>query len=396
MKTKKSMKNRFVLGFILGIVASFVTAISIGLGLYFSNENKTGPVSEKTSRKADFIEKIMKAYYLEDIDEKAIEEGVYEGIVAGLGDPYSEYYTAEEYKALMEETAGVYYGIGALVSQDVNTKIITVINPFENQPADKAGMKKGDIIYKVDDEDITNQSVDEVVKKLKGEKGTNVKITVYREETGKYIDLNIARDEVNVPTVDYKIIDNKNKIGYVKITQFEQVTIEQFRKAIKDLKKKGMKAVVFDVRDNPGGLYNVVCEILDDILAEGTLVYTMDKYENKQEVTSDKDSLNIPMVVLQNNNSASASEIFAGAIQDFKAGTIVGTQSFGKGIVQTILPLSDGTAVKLTIEKYYTPNGVNIHGKGITPDKVVELTAEDKEDVQLNEALKILKKELKK
>lgn len=396
MKAKKGMRNRFVLGFVLGIVATFVTVICIGIGWHFSSGGLSTSVSDKTSQKADYIEQVMKAYYLEDIDDKAVEEGVYKGIVAGLGDPYSEYYTVEEYKAMIEENTGIYYGIGALVSQDVNTKIITVINPFKNQPADKAGMKKGDIIYKVDDEDITTQSVDEVVKKLKGEKGTVVKVTVYREDEGKYIDLKITRDEVNVPTVSYKLIDKKNKIGYVQISQFEQVTTKQFREAIKALKKKGMKAVVFDVRDNPGGMYDVVCEILDDLLGKGTLVYTMDKYENKQEVTSDADALDMPMVVLQNGNSASASEIFAGAIQDFEAGEVVGTQSYGKGIVQTILPLSDGSAIKLTIEKYYTPKGVNIHGTGITPDKVVEYDAEAKEDTQLKEALGILKKKLKK
>lgn len=396
MNNKKAFQNRFVLGFILGMVATFVTVICVGIGWHFSIKEIPNTVSEKTSSKADYIEQIIKTYYLEEVDDNAIEEGVYKGLVSGLKDPYSEYYTEEEYKSMMEESTGIYYGIGALLSQDIQTKIITVINPFKDQPADKAGMKKGDIIFKVNDEEIADQSVDEVVKKLKGEKGTTVKVTVYREETGKHIDLEIIRDEVNVPTVTYKVIDKKNKIGYVQITQFEQVTTEQFRAAMKSLKKKGIKAVVFDVRDNPGGLYNVVCEILDDILPEGTLVYTMDKYDKKEEQKSDKKALGLPIVVLQNGNSASASEIFAGAIQDYKAGTVVGTQSFGKGIVQSIIQLKDGSAVKLTIEKYYTPNGVNIHGKGITPDKIVELDLKKKEDTQLNEALSILKKELKK
>lgn len=394
---KREKKNRFVLGFVIGMVASFVTVGCIGAGIFFSEKelDVSNEVVDNTSNKIKYIEEIIDAYYLDDVDEKALEEGIYEGLVAGLGDPYSEYYTAEEYKALMEETSGQYYGIGALVSQNVETNLITVINPFEDQPADKAGMKKGDIIVKVDGEDITAQSVDEVVKKLKGDQGTQVVVTVYREEAKKYLDLTITRDEVNVPTVEYKMVDKKNKIGYIQITQFEQVTTEQFREALTSLQSQGMKAVIFDVRDNPGGLYNVVCDILDDILSEGTLVYTLDKNGYKDEVTSDADCINIPIVVLQNGNSASASEIFAGAIQDYEAGTVIGQQSFGKGIVQSILSLSDGSAIKLTIQKYYTPNGVNIHGTGITPDVVIEDNVDTKEDEQLNKAIETLRKQVK-
>ena len=244
----------------------------------------------------------------------------------------------------------------------------------------------------MEDKEVTGEDLNNVVAKMKGEKHTKVKINIYRASEKKYMDVEVTRDEVNVPTVEYKMLDKKAGIGYIQITQFEQVTDKQFSVALADLKKQGMKSVIFDVRDNPGGLYDVVCNILDELLPEGTLVYTMDKDGKKVEQTSDAKSVNIPIVVLQNENSASASEIFAGAIQDFGAGKIVGTQSFGKGIVQSILPLSDGSAVKLTVEKYYTPKGVNIHGKGITPDVVIEAGEDEKKDLQLEKAVETIKK----
>lgn len=393
----KKKKNRFVLGFVLGMLAMAIVVASIGVGIYFSQKDSSGQkISESTEKKIDSLEKIINAYYLDDIDEEELENGVYKGLLSGLNDPYSVYYTAEEYKALMEDTSGKYYGIGALVSQSADTGVITAIKVFENAPADKAGMENGDIIYKVEGKEVTGEDLNNVVSQMKGDKGTEVNITVYRASQKKYIDLKITRDEVNVPTVSYKMLDEKKKIGYIQITQFEEVTYDQFTNAVNDLKKQGMKAVIFDLRDNPGGLYNIVCDILDDLLPEGTIVYTKDKYNNEEKQTSDANCLNLPMVVLQNENSASASEIFAGAIQDFKAGTIVGTQSFGKGIVQTILPLNDGSAVKITIEKYYTPSGTNIHGTGITPDVVIEADAESEDDVQLLKAQEVIKELLNK
>lgn len=401
----KKNKNRFVLGFILGMLAMVVVAASIGAGIYFSqkdsgqkkiSESTEKKISESTEKKIDSLEKIIEAYYLDEVDETKLEDGVYKGLLSGLEDPYSVYYTAEEYKALMEDTSGKYYGIGALVSQSADTGVITAIKVFEDAPADQAGMENGDIIYKVEGAEVTGEDLNNVVSKMKGDKGTEVNITVYRSSQKKYIDLKIIRDEVNVPTISYKMLDKKQKIGYIQITQFEEVTYEQFTEAINALKKQGMKAVIFDVRDNPGGLYNIVCKMLDDLLPEGTIVYTKDKYDKEEKQTSDADCLDIPMVVLQNENSASASEIFAGAIQDFKAGTIVGTQSFGKGIVQTILSLNDGSAVKLTIEKYYTPSGKNIHGTGITPDVKVEADAQAKDDVQLLKAQETIKELMKK
>lgn len=388
-------KTRFVPGFLLGMFAMLVVVAGIGVGIYFSdvdiNTTKETTATGRAEKKLKALEKIIDAYYLEDTDAEKLEEGLYKGLFAGIGDPYSVYYTKEEYEELQQSTSGKYYGIGALVSQNIKTNIVTISKVFKDAPADKAGMKAQDMISKVDDVDVSGKEVDEVVSMMKGEKGTKVKVTVYRESEKKYVDLIITRDEVKVPTIEYKMLDKKKKIGYIQITEFDEVTGEQFTKAVEKLKKEGMKKVVFDVRDNPGGSYSTVCEILDEILPAGTLVYTKDKYGNEEKQESDASCLNIPMVVLQNENSASASEIFAGAIQDFGAGKIIGTQSFGKGIVQQIVPLNDGSAIKLTVEKYYTPSGENIHGKGITPDVKVEAGDDETKDTQLEQAIKELK-----
>lgn len=392
-------KTRFIPGFLLGMFAMLVVVAGIGVGIYFSdmgiNTSDETTATGKAEKKLKVLEEIIDAYYLEDTDQEDLENGLYKGLFAGIGDPYSVYYTADEFEELQQSTSGKYSGIGALVSQDMKTNVVTVSKVFKDGPADKGGMKSGDIIYKVDDEDVTGKSVDEVVSKMKGEKGTKVKVTVYRQSEENYVDLSITRDEVKVPTVEYKMLDNKKKIGYIQITEFDEITGEQFSKALTKLKKQGMKKVIFDVRDNPGGSYEIVCEILDEILPEGTLVFTRDKYGNEEKQESDPSCLDMPMVVLQNENSASASEIFAGAIQDFGAGKIIGTQSFGKGIVQQIVPLNDGSAIKLTVEKYYTPSGKNIHGKGITPDVKVEAGTDEKEDVQLKKAQEVLTGETK-
>ena len=390
----KKNKTRFVPGFLLGMFAMFVVLVGIGVGLYFSGveiiPREDDTVASKAERKLNVLKSTIDKYYLNDVNENDLVEGIYKGLFEGIGDPYSVYYTKQEYKELQQSTSGKYCGIGALVSQDMKTGIISISKVFKNAPADKAGMKSQDVIYKVEDNDVSGKDVDKVVSLLKGEKGTKVKVTVYRPSEKKYVDLMITRDEVNVPTIESKMLDKKNKIGYVQITEFDEITGEQFSKAIADLKKQGMKKVIFDVRDNPGGSYSTVCEILDEILPAGTLVYTKDKYGTEEKQESDPNCLNMPMVVLQNENSASASEIFAGAIQDFNAGKIIGTQSFGKGIVQVIMSVGDGSAIKLTIQNYYTPSGKNIHGKGITPDIKVEAGDNEKNDVQLEKAIEEL------
>ena len=391
----KKNKTKFLPGFLTGAFVMLIVAICVGFGIN-AVKTETGSkttISSEVSRKLDFLKEVIDLKYLEKTDEKTLEENIYKGLLQGLNDPYSVYYTKDEYDALKEETSGSYCGIGALVSQNADTGVITAINVFKGSPAEKAGMKNGDIIFKVEDKEVTGEDLNNVVAKMKGEKDTKVKINVYRTSEKEYIDLEVTRDKVDVPTVEHKMLDKSKGIGYIQITQFEEVTYDQFKEALDDLKKRGMKSVIFDLRNNPGGLYDTVCEMLDDLLPEGTLVYTKDKDGNKQEKKSDANFLDMPMVVLQNENSASASEIFAGAIQDFGAGKIVGTQSFGKGIVQSIIPLSDGSAVKLTVEKYFTPKGVNIHGKGITPDVKVEISKDGKKDNQLQKAIEVIEKE---
>ena len=390
---KKKNRTRFIPGFVTGMFAMLVVVVAIGAGIHFSGYSfgeSSASAVDNAEKKLKALEQVIDLKYLDTVSQNDLEEGLYKGLLQGLGDPYSVYYTKEEYKELMESTSGTFYGIGAYVQQKADAQYCTITKVFENGPADKAGMKANDIVTKEDDKDVSGEDIDKVVSMMRGDKGTEVKVQVFRSSEKKYIDLKIIRDKVETTTINYKMLYNKKKIGYIQITEFDTVTQQQFAKALNALKKQGMKKVVFDVRDNPGGSYDVVCSILDTLLPKGTLVSTKDKYGNEEKQTSDSSCINMPMTVIQNENSASASEIFAGAIQDFKAGKIVGTQSFGKGIVQQIMPLEDGSAIKLTIEKYYTPSGKNIHGKGITPDVKVE-TPTGKEDTQLKAALDTLK-----
>lgn len=384
------MKKDFAKGYIAGFLTIAIIAGGCYVGSKVNGSNKGESISDKTVTKMNLLEKVINKSYLGDVDTEKLEQGVYKGLMYGLEDPYSEYYTAEEYKELQESLSGSYYGIGVMVTQNTETGVITVVRVFKDAPGDKAGMMADDILYKVEDEEVTGVDIDSVVTKIKGAKGTKVNVTVYRPSEKKYVDLEITRDEVSVPTVEYKMLTDN--IGYVEIVQFEAVTYDQFTEAMEELKSQGMESVIFDVRDNPGGMYSIVVSMLDDLLPEGTIVYTEDKEGDKSVEYSDKECLDMPMVVLQNGDSASAAEIFAGAIKDYGVGEVIGTTSFGKGIVQTILPLTDGSAIKITIEKYFTPNGINIHDKGIEPDIEVEDDLDTEEDEQLQKAIEVLSK----
>lgn len=389
MEKKKGFRN----GFIVGVLVATVLFVGIVLGFYFTMPKKT-TVNEKAAKKSDLIEEIIDSYYFGDVKKSKLVEGTYKGMVAGLDDPYSEYYTKKEYKSQMEEVSGKYAGIGALVSRDEKTGIISIQKIFKGSPAEKSKLKEGDIIAGVNGKDVTGEELSKVVMKIKGKEGTTVKIKVLDKKTMQYKTYTVKREIINIPTVESKIIDKKNKIAYLAISEFDENTDEQFTEEIEKLKKKKIKGIVFDLRYNPGGIYESVCNVLDEILPKGIVVFTKDKNGMREEVKSDAKCLKIPMAVLQNEGSASASEIFTGAVQDFKAGTIVGTKSYGKGVVQQTLPFSDGTAIKLTTKKYYTPNGRNINKKGIIPDVKVE--NKGKKDNQLEKAKQIVLKEIKK
>lgn len=367
-----------------------------------TTKNDTETTDESFLEKKNYIQALIDYYFWEDVDQEDIYEGMYKGMLEALKDPYACYYTKEEYAELMESVEGVYCGIGALVSQNASTKVITIVRPFVDGPAYKAGMLPGDILTKIDGEDISDWDINLAVKHMKGEQGTKVEIEIWRPTESKYIQMTVVRDLIEVETVTYQMLDDN--IGYINVMEFEDVTAQQFETAYKNLLKQGMKGLVIDIRDNPGGLLTTVSDMLDMFLDKGTIVYTIDKYEHKQTINAKKGKVDlVPMTVIVNGNSASASEIFSGALQDYGLATILGTQSFGKGIVQSIIPLNDGSAVKMTVSRYFTPKDRCIHGIGITPDVVVELDENLKtmvvipidEDNQLQEAIKNVKSKIK-
>ncbi len=332
--------------------------------------------------------------YLYDVDEEDLVEGVYAGYVAGLDEPYSVYYDEEATKSLMDDTSGEYEGIGAVLSQDVTTGVITALTVYPDSPAEKGGLRDGDIIYKVGDMEVTGEDLSEVVTYIKGEKGTEVELTVYRGEDYEELTLTIVRDTVQAITVSYEM--KEDGVGYLALSEFDTVSYEQYKEALDALEAEGMQGLIVDLRNNPGGNLSTVCEIVDLMIPKGLIVYTEDKYGNRQEYSSDgRNEFTKPLVVLVNGNSASASEIYAGAIQDYGTGKIVGTQTYGKGVVQQLFDLGDGTSVKLTVSQYFTPNGRNIQDIGITPDVEVEYEADEEDpdaDNQLDEAISVLKK----
>ena len=341
----------------------------------------------EVSSKMQELQSYIDRYFLFDYEKEDEESGIYKGMMSGLGDVYTTYYTPDEYASFMESSNGSYSGIGAMLSQDYNTGIITVVKVFEGSPAEEAGIQPDDILYKVKGEEVTGEDLSLVVTDLKGEEGTDVDISMMRGTD--VLDMTITRRSIEVPTVEYKMLDEN--IGYIAISEFDDVTDEQFIAALEDLKSQGMKNLAIDLRNNGGGLVDVTCNILDQLLPEGLIVYTEDKNGDRQEEYSDAEHyFDGKMAVLVNGNSASASEIFAGAIKDYGVGTLIGTQTFGKGIVQSLFPLSDGSAIKITVSRYYTPAGNNIHGVGITPDIILERDTESEEDNQLQKAIEVL------
>ena len=371
-----------------------MVVLSFSAGCSFGNKTAT----ERIEDKADKINDLIKTYYLNDVDEENVEENIYKGILNGLDDPYSVYYTKEEYDKLQEETSGSYVGIGVSVRADTSTGYVKVVKSFENGPAYKAGVRADDYITAVEGTDIKDMDLDNVVAKIRGKEGSKVKVTFQRPSDGKEYTFEIERRSVDVPTITSEMLENK--IGYIQISEFDLVTADQYKKALNDLEQQGIKGLIIDLRDNPGGVLGTVVDMLDNMLPKGTIVYTKDKNGKGETYSSSGDhEFKLPLVVLVNGNSASASEIFTGAVKDYGIGTIVGTTTFGKGIVQKVFSLNDGSAVKLTISKYFTPNGTCIHGKGIAPDVEIEYDASKQtgevynkdQDNQLQKAIEVIK-----
>ena len=338
-------------------------------------------IGSEVEAKLNAIDSLMDLFYMEDVDTDTAKEMIYKAYLASYGDKYTVYYTPDAYQSLVESTTGKFYGIGA-VCQKSDDGAVLVIDAYEDAPAYAAGLRNGDKITTVDGTDITDMDLSSAVALIKGEKGTSVH-------------LDAVRDEIKAQTVEYEM--RENQIGYLSVSQFEDVTTQQYKDALQVLEDEGMQALVIDLRDNPGGVLDTVVKMLDYTLSDGLIVYTENKSGKRTEYKGkDGHELDIPIAVLVNGNSASASEIFAGAMQDYGKGKIIGTQTFGKGIVQTIKPLTDGSAVKLTTAKYYTPNGQNIHGQGVTPDIAVEQGTDENEDTQWNTAVEYLMEEMQK
>ena len=415
---QKKQKSRIGLGILIGVLGTvFLGGLSVGAACLATNTQivfadrgvpeQQADTSDKSILDAEAIAKIRELtayaylYYYDDVETDELKDGMYSGLLTGLGDRYSVYYNEEDYKALQISTTGQYYGIGAGLKQDQDTMVVTVNRVYEGTPSHEAGLKKDDVILSVDGTESTSMEVTELVKIIRGAEGTTVHLEVYRPSTGENLAFDVERKDITLPSVEYEMLENR--IGYIRIDSFEKETAHQFENAVVDLTGQGMRAVIFDVRYNPGGLVSSVSTILDDILPEGLLVYIEDKYGNREDYTSDEEKkMELPIAVLINGDSASAAEIFAGAIKDYEYGTLIGTKTFGKGIVQTIFPLEDGDAVKLTTAKYFTPKGNYIHGVGIEPDLELKYEYLDEDGVeyekecdhQILKALEVLTEEL--
>lgn len=405
---KKSSVPMLLLGVLLGAfitvtlcvlgVSQLVSKGYIHLGvngeIYVTGtaSDESEGIGSKVAGKLNALNSVLSnKFYFDQADEEKSADSIYKAYLSSYDDKYTVYYTADEYKKLMESTSGKFYGVGALCSINESGGVM-VLDAFEDGPAYKAGVRDGDVVIKVDDTDITGMDLSSAVALIKGDKGTQVNLTIVRDD--KTYVFSIIRDEIITKTVDYKMMENS--IGYIQISQFDEVTTEQFKEALTDLNNQGLKGLIVDIRSNPGGLLNVVVDIVDEIIPKGLIVYTDDVNGNRKEYNGSSDNeITVPMAVLVDGNSASAAEIFAGAVQDYGKGKIIGTQTFGKGIVQTIQPLTDGSAIKYTIAQYYTPKGQVIQGNGVTPNMVVELPKDATEDLQLDAALEYVKGELR-
>ncbi len=384
--------------YIRGVITGVLAAAAVAAGACFGYTRLAGGVLSDSQhvQKLRFLEALIDQEYLGEKDEDSLAEGLYKGLIYGLGDVYSCYYTKEEYEQENSSTEGSYVGIGVTIQKNPEGGV-KIAECYEDGPGDQAGLKEGDVISAVDGTDITEMEASQVVEMIKNAEDKEVELTVHRQDQEEPLEISVKVQDVELTSVFGEMLYGKT--GYIRILQFTAVTPDQYEETFAELENQGMERLVIDLRNNPGGLLTSVCEVLNDILPEGLIVYTEDKYGNRQEEYSEgKNPLEMPLAVLVNEGSASASEIFAGAVKDYGAGTIVGTTTYGKGVVQAVHQLEDGSAVKLTVSNYYTPKGNSINEVGIQPDVEVKLDTDllnkeeisPEEDNQLQEAVKIL------
>lgn len=377
-------KKSFFVGVIFGMIALFVinSFITNANLIYRRFISKDLTIKQKASQ----IEYIVDKYYVNEYDKELMEETMYKGMVASLKDPYSYYMSKKELESFLQDTEGNYVGIGIMVNLTEDEKIL-VNKVFEGSPAQESGIKEGDKIVKVEGKDVNLENYQDLVSNIKGEEGTKVKLTIHREKDNKVFDTEVMRKSLDVPTVEYKMLEDN--IGYISISQFDRVTYDQFKTAFDSLSSSN--GLIIDLRNNPGGLLTTVNKITDMLVPEGTITYIEDKNGNRDYHKSDANYYNKPLTILVNGNSASASEVLSGAVKDFGVGKLVGETTYGKGVVQNMYQLPDGSGVKITMAKYYTPSGICIHGTGIEPDYKVTNPEDNSQDLQLEKAIEVIK-----
>ena len=396
-KEKKSLIIKFSLITIILVMLVAVAASEFTLYYYFKTNNlEKSEVSENSEKNIDAIADTLKNFrkeidkvFLGEIDEQKVLDETIKGYVKGLGDEYSEYMTKEEWDEFQSAALGNYVGIGIYMTTDNNGNVI-VLAPIKGSPAESAGLETGDIITAVNDENVLGTSSDDVSNKIKGEAGTEVKLTVLRDN--EYIDMNVKREEIKVYHVEEKMLENN--IGYMNLATFDEGCSDEFREKYQTLKNQGAKSLILDLRNNTGGLVDEALKIADMMIEKDkTLLITVDSKGNKEIDKAKEDPIvEGDIIVLTNEYYASASEILVGALKDNGRAKSLGTKTFGKGVIQNVFFLNDGSALKLTVNEYFTPNETKINKVGIAPDYEVELPEDSQEDVQLNKAIELLKK----
>jgi len=388
-------KKSFISGLVVGLAIMLVVTFG------FNTLKTVSGFDGMVNKKVEYIKNLLNQFYIGEMNQNVMQEGIYKGLVASLDDPYTVYYDQKEYEKIIESTKGTFQGIGVTVMANTSDNTILVVSVIDNSPAFEAQLRPGDKIIKVNGEEVYGDKLDAAVSVMRGKEGTSVNITIYRESTDETFDVDIVRRTIEDITVKSEMLDDN--IGYLKLSGFEEVSFNQFKTAYDELNASGQKGMILDLRFNGGGQLSTAQDIADLLVPEGPIVYIEEKGQQKKvSKTSDANCIKVPLVVLVNGYSASASEVLTGAIKDYNMGKVVGTKTFGKGIVQTVLSIGDGSGIKITSAKYYTPSGVCIHGIGIEPDYIVELpedlrtklTLTQQEDIQLQKAIEVLKEQI--